>query len=254
MAWVDAASTFDADQLPQSVLAVASEFQRHQSDWHQHRKGQLLYISQGVVEVYLQASQHYCVLTPQFMVWIPAQTLHKIEVKQRIQYHSVWIDPNDFELPAHHKIFLPTPLLRAVLQRMMTFELQTDWRCDVAQHLIQLCLAELDAIQAENLLLQFPTQDRVRAVLDRYDLPPSRSELARVLHISEKTLTRLFKNQTQLSYQQWRQNYKLMRAIKMLAEKKRISEIADQLEFSSDSAFIYFFKRLTGRRPSQYFD
>ena len=254
MAWIDADTAFDADQWPQSVLAVASEFQRHQSDWHQHYKGQLLYISEGVVEVYLQASQHYCVLTPQFMVWIPPQTLHKIVVKQRIQYHSVWIDPDHFALPSAHKIFLPTPLLRAVLDRMMTFELQTDWKLALAQHLIQLCLAELQSLQAENLLLQFPTQDKVRAVLERYDLPPSRLELARALHISEKTLTRLFKKETQLSYQQWRQNYKLMRAIKMLAEKKRISEIANQLEFSSDSAFIYFFKRLTGRRPSQYFD
>ncbi|TCM65079.1 AraC family transcriptional regulator [Acinetobacter calcoaceticus] len=253
MAWVNASTDFDADRLPQPVLAVASEFQQHHSPLHQHHKGQLLYITAGYVEVYLQEAHRYCVLTPQFMVWIPPQTLHKIKVKQRIQYHSVWIDPDEYALLKQTKIFLPSTLLSAVLQRMMSFELDQDWQQGMAQHLIQLCLAELQQLDPEPLLLPLPQSAKIRSVLDQFALPPSRSALAAALHISEKTLTRQFQKDTQLSYQQWRQNYKLMLAIKLLAEKKRISEIADHLEFSSDSAFIYFFKQLTGCSPSRYF-
>lgn len=254
MAWVDASIDFDADLLPQPILAVSSEFQQHCSSLHQHQKGQLLYITEGYVEVYLAASRDYCLLTPQFMVWIPAQMLHQIQVKQRIQYHSVWFDPSVYSLAMHSKIFMPSELLRAVLQRMMLLPLDTNWQQGSALHLGQLCLDEINTIQAAALSLQWPEHQKLRTLLETYALPPSRTELADALHVSEKTLTRIFKKDTQMSYQQWRQNYKLILAIKLLAEKKRISEIADYLEFSSDSAFIYFFKRLTGKSPTQYFD
>lgn len=38
----------------------------------------------------------------------------------------------------------------------------------------------------------------------------------------------------------------------MLAEGKQISEVAQQLEFISDSAFIVFFRQQTGTTPVRY--
>ncbi|SPY96921.1 regulatory protein [Proteus mirabilis] len=59
----------------------------------------------------------------------------------------------------------------------------------------------------------------------------------------KKTITRLFYKETGLSYQQWRQQWRLMKAIELLATHHRYLEISQLLGFASDSAFITFFKK-----------
>lgn len=55
-----------------------------------------------------------------------------------------------------------------------------------------------------------------------------------------------------MNYQNWRQQWRLLRAMEMLAEGRQISEVAQQLEFISDSAFIVFFRQHTGITPIRY--
>lgn len=55
-----------------------------------------------------------------------------------------------------------------------------------------------------------------------------------------------------MNYQNWRQQWRLLRAMEMLAEGRQISEVAQQLEFISDSAFIVFFRQHTGTTPVRY--
>ena len=52
-----------------------------------------------------------------------------------------------------------------------------------------------------------------------------------------------------MSWQQWR----LMKAVEPLATGKRITDAAQTLDFASDSAFIYFFRTMTGMTPGRYF-
>ncbi|MNJ79696.1 Helix-turn-helix domain protein [compost metagenome] len=56
-----------------------------------------------------------------------------------------------------------------------------------------------------------------------------------------------------MGYQQWRQQWRLMRAIELLATGRNIGYSAFELGFASDSAFIAFFKAMTGTTPGVYF-
>ena len=76
--------------------------------------------------------------------------------------------------------------------------------------------------------------------------------LAENIGAVEKTITRIFKKETGLSYQEWRQQWRLQRSIELLVEGNSIGEVSHILEFSSDSAFIDFFKKQTGSTPLQY--
>jgi len=58
--------------------------------------------------------------------------------------------------------------------------------------------------------------------------------------------------ETGMNYQAWRQQWRLLRAMELLAEGESISRIAASLEFSSDSAFISFFKQHTGQTPQRH--
>lgn len=56
-----------------------------------------------------------------------------------------------------------------------------------------------------------------------------------------------------MTYQQWRQQWRLMKAVELLATGERITATAQVLDFASDSAFIYFFRTMTGMTPGRYF-
>ncbi|HFJ9774565.1 TPA: helix-turn-helix domain-containing protein, partial [Raoultella ornithinolytica] len=70
---------------------------------------------------------------------------------------------------------------------------------------------------------------------------------------SEKTISRIFRRDTGMTYQQWRQQWRLMKAVELLATGARITDTAQALDFASDSAFIYFFRTMTGMTPGRYF-
>jgi AraC-like DNA-binding protein len=44
-----------------------------------------------------------------------------------------------------------------------------------------------------------------------------------------------------------------MKAVELLATGERITDTAQALDFASDSAFIYFFRTMTGMTPGRYF-
>ncbi|MCG6289669.1 helix-turn-helix domain-containing protein, partial [Vibrio vulnificus] len=79
--------------------------------------------------------------------------------------------------------------------------------------------------------------------------PPPPPPPPKQVGASSKTITRLFKQDTGMSYQEWRQQWRVLKAIELLSTPLPVSEVAHQLAFSSDSAFIAFFKKQTGQTP-----
>lgn len=104
----------------------------------------------------------------------------------------------------------------------------------------------------EPMMLALP-QDKRLALLAGDALPPPLQQLAIRCGASEKTISRIFRRDTGMTYQQWRQQWRLMKAVELLATGARITDTAQALDFASDSAFIYFFRTMTGMTPGRYF-
>jgi AraC-like DNA-binding protein len=83
-------------------------------------------------------------------------------------------------------------------------------------------------------------------------MPPELQVLEEAVGASAKTITRIFQKETGMGYQQWRQQWRLMRAIELLATGCSITYTAAELEFSSDSVFISFFRKMLGTTPRSY--
>ena len=77
--------------------------------------------------------------------------------------------------------------------------------------------------------------------------------MQRQVAASGKTIGRIFQRETGMGYQQWRQQWRLMRAIELLATGRSLGYCAFELGFASDSALIAFFKAMTGATPRGYF-
>ncbi len=72
------------------------------------------------------------------------------------------------------------------------------------------------------------------------------------LHVSERTLARLFVRELGVSFGEWRQRLRFVWAIQALEGSRSIQAIAFDLCYSTASAFIAMFQRQAGCTPEQY--
>ena len=71
--------------------------------------------------------------------------------------------------------------------------------------------------------------------------------------MSSRTLARRFLAETGLPFRHWRQQVRLLEALKRLACQEHVTTVALDLGYDSPSAFIAMFKRALGVTPGQYF-
>ena len=83
-------------------------------------------------------------------------------------------------------------------------------------------------------------------------MPPELNELATTVGATGKTIGRIFQRETGMSYQQWRQQWRVLRAVELLVIGHPVSYASAELGFSSDSTFITFFKQMLGFTPGAY--
>lgn len=77
--------------------------------------------------------------------------------------------------------------------------------------------------------------------------------IADTLGISEDHLGRLFKEQTSFSINEYRNNYRMAQAAKLLARPElSVSEVAQQVGMNNQHYFSILFKQKMGLSPSQY--
>lgn len=67
--------------------------------------------------------------------------------------------------------------------------------------------------------------------------------------LSPRSLTRHFRDETTLSFAQWRQQARLAEALRQLTDGRSVADIAHALGFSSASAFVTVFRRHFGLPP-----
>ncbi|EJN23667.1 AraC family transcriptional regulator [Pseudomonas sp. GM80] len=252
MAWLDAHATFDADSYPAPVIGIAATLGDHDSGLHLHQRGQLLFTRQGCTRITL--AQQLCLLPPSRAAWIPPGVSHRAVMQQSVDYRSIYLSAELCrELPQQVCVIEVSALLRAVLEPMATADFDTDWQQGKFAHLLGLCLSEMAEAAQQPMLLPLPRDKRLTPLLAQPEqLPPELQVLERQIGASSRTIGRIFQRDTGMSYQQWRQQWRLMRSMELLATGRSLSYCGFELGFASDSAFIAFFKAMTGSTPGHW--
>ncbi|WP_106916446.1 AraC family transcriptional regulator [Chryseobacterium aurantiacum] len=246
---------FNADSIQEKVIGIASDMVMHDSGFHFHTsKAQLLYAPSGCMTV--TTSDQQFVLPPFRMLWIPAHEVHRVNFRNMVAYRSIYFNEEYAEKYMHSslKVLHVSPLLKEIIERICFW----DW--DVLsknqENILKVFWNEMDDAPEEKLELKMPHDRRFKNAIEewtkRISMPPMLKKLAEETGAVEKTITRIFKKETGLSYQDWRQQWRLQRSIELLVEGNSIGEVSHILDFSSDSAFIEFFKKHTGATPLQY--
>ncbi|KXF80741.1 AraC family transcriptional regulator [Enterovibrio coralii] len=253
MAVISENTHFNADALDNLVIGVATQIGKHDSGMHKHRKHQLLFASSGCMSINLDGV--WCVLPPSRAVWIPAGVEHCAVMRNVVDYRSLYFDVDVSPLfPQQIKILSVSGLLRELIERMAHWE----WKKPVEEQVNTFALfcEELLLCEEEHFSLRLPTDRRLQRWLEQVMegslIPEHLAEMALNIGASAKTISRIFSRETGMPYQSWRQQWRLQASIERLSKGASVSDVASELGFSSDSAFISYFRKMTGHTPGRY--
>lgn len=244
------------DNTPRPVIAIGNDYaDGHLLKRHRHRRAQLLYGSTGVMKV--ATEQGDWVVPPQQAVWIPPDVEHEV-LMLGVSTRSLYIVPA--AVPVSRtlcEVISVSPLLRQLLIEAVEMPLTYDKH---GRDGVLITLALLEIGQARALPLHIPLPDdarllaRCQVFLQHPDIHQSPLDWARELFVSERSFSRFFREQTQMSFGQWRQHACVVLALSRLCSGDSVTRIALDLGYESPAAFSTMFRRLTGCTPSRYYD
>jgi len=252
MTWNDPAQI---EHVARPIVAVGNEYPAaFELDWHQHRRGQLLYAARGVVVV---STPHGAwVAPPERAVWTPGGCRHAVRMVGTVSTRSVLVEPGvPGSLGEACKVVAVSPLLRSLLVEA----------CDVRPEydpagrdglVMALLLAELERAPVVPLAVPFPqTAELARKCHAFLDSPSPHDTIdlwSAELGMGRRAFTRAFRKETGLSFGAWRQQACLLIALPRLAAGEAVTTIALDLGYDSPAAFATMFRRLVGVAPSHY--
>lgn len=222
---------------------------------HSHPWVQLSYSACGVVHVH--TSLGLFVAPPQRAIWIPAGVEHQVRCSVDTQINSLYIAPSAaHQNSASCKVLGVSPLLRELIRSFGSFPIEYDEQGPHAR-LVQVLLDQIAIAPATGLQLPLPSDARLRRLCNALQANPGSREgllqWASRLEISERTLSRLFRQQTGLTFRLWRQRLRLLSALPLLERGERVTDAALACGYESLSAFIAAFAEQFGATPGEFF-
>jgi AraC-like DNA-binding protein len=243
------------DDTPRTVVAIGTDYSHgHLLPFHTHRRAQLLYGATGVMQVSTQNGNW--VVPPQRAVWIPPGVAHEV-LMLGVSTRSVYIEPGKVDLGSDCQVLNATPLLRHLLMEAVDVPLTYDeyGRDGV---LINLLLHELTRSAPLPLHIPMPAEGKLLSLCQTFLNMPNTHQSpqywADQLHISLRTFNRLFRQQTGLSFRQWRQQACVVQALARLAAGEAVTRIALDFGYESPAAFSTMFRRVLGQAPSVWLE
>jgi AraC-like DNA-binding protein/quercetin dioxygenase-like cupin family protein len=238
------------------ITALAYDYRPgHAIPWHFHEWDQLVYASRGVMTV--TTAQGAWVVPTHRAVWIPAKIPHTIGISGQVAMRTLYLKPRlATHLPSGCCVLNVSPLLRELILHTCTLRMlnkTVPWQC----HLVQVILDLLRTIQMVPLQLPNPSDSRARRVADFLLADPSdRASLAQLCQkagASKRTIERLFRESLGITLGKWRQQLRLMEAMRLLAGGAKVTHAALDAGYSTPSAFIAMFGKALGTTPAAYF-
>jgi AraC-like DNA-binding protein len=223
---------------------------------HEHTKHQLIHALHGVMVVHANSGQW--VVPPSRGLWMPAGMTHSIHCIGDVQMRSLYVQQDAAPLLfAGCQVVGISSLMRELIRAAV--DVVHPYRPDSRDgRLMQLLLDELRALPLLPLHLPMPTDRRIlgicQSLQERADDASTLADWAERLQLNVKTIQRLFATQTGMTFGQWRQQARLLKALELLACGERIIDIALSLGYESPSAFSTMFRKHFGQMPSRFFD
>lgn len=241
--------------MPQSVVPYGRDLAAGEVlPFHRHRRAQLVYARAGVMLVTTRDGAY--LVPPQRAVWMPGGIEHRIEARSALAMRNLYIDEAKAPgLRARVEVLEISPLLSELVAELV----RDGPAYEPDSAMSRLAGVVIDQIRVQpttNLALVMPTDPRARRIAETLIADPADNRKldawVETVGSSTRTISRLFKSQTGLSFQAWRQQCRLMRGMELLAAGSSVTTVALDVGYDGASAFIAMFHRTVGVTPAQY--
>jgi AraC-like DNA-binding protein len=225
---------------------------RERIDWHDHAEQQLVYPSSGLLIV--STAHGSWVVPPQRAVWLPAAVAHAHQAYGATQLRTVafGVHVNPLGL-AQPTVLSVSRLLRELIIAITEGQDRPPGEQD---DLRRVALHQLRPAPAVRFHLPQPADERLRDVTAMLAQDPGSgrtlADLGRVVGAGERTLSRLFRAETGMTFPQWRAQLRLHHSLTLLATGRSVTATAVTCGYSTPSAFTAAFRATFGTTPGRY--
>ncbi len=240
------------DDAPRPVAVMARGIAPgHRIPLHMHRRGQILHATSGIMRV--ETAEAAWILPPARALWLPPQWPHSVTMRSHVEMRTVYIAPAACAgLPAAPVLVEISGLLRELILALL--EEPADYpESGRGGTVARLILTELARLPERRLSVPMPRDARAlrvaRALLDDSGLEHGFDRWAKEAGASRRTLARLFRGETGLSFAEWRARLRAMDGLARLADGASVAETAASVGYASPSAFTAMIRRTLGGPP-----
>ncbi|NIF06901.1 helix-turn-helix transcriptional regulator [Chryseobacterium sp. Tr-659] len=118
--------------------------------------------------------------------------------------------------------------------------------------------SEVKELNKEDTRIKWFLNDKIRMgtiydyIHENYDKKPNVNEIAKIVSLSTPAFCRYFKKQTNMTFTDFVNNYRINQAKIFLLKDYSVTEVCFQVGFESLSYFNKLFKQHTGETPSEF--
>ncbi|MFG1925256.1 AraC family transcriptional regulator [Cryptosporangium sp. NPDC048952] len=231
------------------VIVAESETTGVPTEWppHSHPMHELVWARGGTLTS--RIGKHIVTVPPGFGLWLPAGVVHGGRLTAASQLSNAFFAPDRTPVQfAEPTSIAMTPLLESLLERLRRSDLDAGAR-------VRTETVVFDVLEPADrqFALELPGDPRIDTIAEALLRDPSDErglqEWAALLGVSDRTITRAFREATGLSFAQWRQALRIHQALTLLSEGADVREVSERLGYSQPSTFIAAFRRVMKVTP-----
>jgi len=213
-----------------------------------------LFLQSGVVAIITEQGRY--LVPPEHGILLPANTVFQLLATTSSKAIFYTFDNlKEKEKPTETAVLEASDFLKSLINESISEHIN-EYESSALLSLQQLLVNRIKAAKPLSLLLPAVKDQRLVAITSRQQkFPALKTDLVgwgKFVHASPRTLTRVFKNETGITYSEWKQIMAIHIAIIELYLGVSISMIAKNLGYESSSAFIYMFRKHMKVTPSNY--
>lgn len=242
------------EHAPRPLVGYAFDYAAgHDTGWHQHPRAQLLYATAGVMRV-VTASALF-IVPPGTGLWMPAGTRHITRMPAGLRMRALFLRDDAARAgPSEVTVVAVSPLLRELI--LAACEEPVMWNeAGPVHHVVMLALHEIGRAATRPISVPACRDPRLQRVTDALLADPADprglEDFAESAGASARTLARLFRHDTGMSFQEWRRHLRLTEAMAALAQGATPAQAAAAVGYSSGPAFGAAFRVTFGTTPGR---